>query len=64
MTLLETVNTYCPYCAELIELVIDCSFDQQDYIEDCFVCCRPISVEVLVGHDGNPQVITRHEDEV
>ena len=32
----------CPYCGEDVELVIDeGGGDQQSYVEDCPVCCRP-----------------------
>jgi hypothetical protein len=36
----------CPYCGEQIELSIDCSVEQQEYTEDCSVCCRPMLVAV------------------
>lgn len=42
----------CPYCGETIELLIDDSEAEQDYIEDCEVCCQPISVQVRVNDDG------------
>ncbi len=38
----------CPYCGETIDLVIDDSVDQQQYVEDCHVCCRPINITVTV----------------
>lgn len=44
----ELKSISCPYCGESIELVIDTSIDQQQYIEDCQVCCRPISVNVSI----------------
>ena len=34
----------CPHCWEKITLVLDLSVSMQDYIEDCFVCCRPIRI--------------------
>jgi len=43
-TLLDEVDVDCPYCGETITLVVDLSVDRQDYIEDCFVCCRPIRI--------------------
>lgn len=49
--MLDTHNTYCPYCGEPIELVIDASAGDQEYIEDCFVCCRPITVTMMVEGD-------------
>jgi hypothetical protein len=42
--LLHEADTHCPYCGEPITLVVDLSVDGQTYIEDCFVCCRPIRV--------------------
>ena len=41
----------CPYCGETIEIVIDGSLEQQNYIEDCSVCCRPIELSVTVTGD-------------
>lgn len=41
----------CPYCGESIDLVIDDSVDNQQYIEDCSVCCRPINIDVVVDQD-------------
>ena len=42
--LIDEINVDCPYCGESITLVIDLSITEQVYIEDCFVCCRPISI--------------------
>ena len=47
---LESIQ--CPYCGETLDLVIDDSVDQQQYVEDCHVCCRPISIAVTVEEDG------------
>ena len=42
----------CPYCGEPITMLLDLSEDgEQDYIEDCEVCCRPIRVR-LATTDG------------
>jgi hypothetical protein len=38
----EEAEVECPFCGESFSIVVDCSVDRQDYIEDCFVCCRPI----------------------
>ncbi len=32
----------CPCCGEDIEIVLDLSLPEQNYVEDCSVCCRPI----------------------
>lgn len=63
MSLQETAYIDCPYCGERIELVIDCSIGNQEYIEDCQVCCRPISLYVTIDEDGAPRVEARREDE-
>lgn len=41
----------CPYCGELIEVLVDPSEAAQEYVEDCFVCCRPIEIHVAVFDD-------------
>jgi hypothetical protein len=41
----------CPFCGETFTSVIDCSEDSQSYVEDCYVCCRPI-VFTVVCQDG------------
>ena len=43
MDLLQTQLLDCPYCGENIQVVVDCSVSEQNYIEDCQVCCRPIN---------------------
>ena len=35
---------YCPPRGENISMLIDLNFNNQFYIEDCEVCCRPIEV--------------------
>jgi hypothetical protein len=53
---LETVTSLqsvqCPYCGETFETEIDTSGGSQEYIEDCYVCCRPILFRVEVDVDG------------
>jgi hypothetical protein len=34
----------CPYCWETIEIALDLSVEEQQYVEDCSVCCRPIVI--------------------
>jgi hypothetical protein len=63
MQQIATRNVQCPYCGEVIEVVIDCSVSQQDYIEDCQVCCRPINFKVTVDHEGEPYIVVSHENE-
>ena len=46
----EPQTLSCPYCGEAVDLDIDeGGGNQQSYVEDCPVCCRPWQVEVT--HD-------------
>ena len=40
--MLELGTYSCPYCGEPAEAALDLSGGDQEYIEDCPVCCRPI----------------------
>ena len=37
-------QSQCPFCNEPVLFLIDPSEEEQTYIEDCSVCCRPIEV--------------------
>ena len=50
------IKDSCPYCGELIELTIDCSIPEQQYIEDCQVCCRPIQILASIDEFGTPMI--------
>ncbi|MGO9513747.1 MAG: CPXCG motif-containing cysteine-rich protein [Steroidobacteraceae bacterium] len=52
MNLLQDYDATCPHCWETINLTLDLSVPEQSYIEDCPVCCRPISVSYACS-DGN-----------
>ena len=53
---LAEIDIQCPYCWQSIGVLIDCSVESQEYIEDCQVCCRPIVFDVIVDDDGHPTV--------
>jgi hypothetical protein len=53
----------CPYCGEQIEIMIDHSAGDQDYIEDCQVCCKPINLSIRIDHEGDASVSARSDDE-
>lgn len=61
--MLPAIDTRCPYCGEPIELFVDDSVGDQQYVEDCQVCCRPIVVTVAMDADGGLGVEVRAEDE-
>jgi hypothetical protein len=63
MNLLEENTISCPYCGELITILVDQSIDSQQYIEDCEVCCRPIDISIKIDNSGACQVEIRNENE-
>ena len=40
----------CPYCWEPVTVLVDTSVPDQEYVEDCEVCCNPIAIHVRAIH--------------
>ena len=53
----------CPYCGETITVLVDDSLPEQEYVEDCQVCCRPIVLSVVVRSDGDVVVVATAEND-
>ena len=51
MYLQDTASINCPYCGESIEILVDRSVPNQTYIEDCSVCCQPITLTIRAGDE-------------
>lgn len=49
-----TAEVSCPHCGETITLFLDLSVESQSYIEDCSVCCSPMTVTYSAA-DGELQ---------
>jgi len=48
----------CPYCRESVEITLDPDGGvEQEYVEDCAVCCRPWQLHVSFDHDGAAEVV-------
>ncbi|ABB24211.1 CPXCG motif-containing cysteine-rich protein [Pelodictyon luteolum] len=62
MNLLESVSVPCPYCGQTMDLEIDCAAGNQQYTEDCPVCCKPVTIVVAIASNGTPSVEARPED--
>lgn len=60
---IEPTHIQCPYCWETIEILVDCSVESQEYIEDCEVCCRPIQFGIEVNDEGFPKVAASGDNE-
>jgi hypothetical protein len=54
---------HCPYCGEPISVIVDHSLGEQEYVEDCQVCCRPLVVSISIDADGSAKVSARYENE-
>lgn len=58
------IETTCPSCGEPITLVVDVTAGRrQRYVEDCWVCCRPMDVEVTVHSRDDVDVEVHPNDE-
>ena len=52
----------CPYCGEIVDVFVDRSVPEQVYVEDCYVCCRPILLSVRVGAGDEVAIEARQEN--
>lgn len=50
--MLQHESITCPHCWESIEIELDLSVDEQEYVEDCSVCCGPIVIRYRAGAAG------------
>jgi hypothetical protein len=48
----DALNIECPHCGETFSLALDASEGSAQFTVDCEVCCRPMTVSVRVGDDG------------
>lgn len=53
----------CPYCGETITVLIDDSAGEQDYYEDCSVCCCPILFNLSVDQLNKISVVVKKDDD-
>jgi Cysteine-rich CPXCG len=46
VNLLVEADVVCPWCGEVYPTTVDTSQGDQEAIEDCAVCCRPITLVI------------------
>jgi transcription elongation factor Elf1 len=52
----------CDSCGEEIVVPVDISAGaHQEYVEDCPVCCHPMSLRVDIAPDGEARIEGEHE---
>lgn len=63
MSALDSALVQCPYCWETLEVSVDPSVPEQEYVEDCQVCCQPILLTIHQDEQRVPHVQARAENE-
>lgn len=58
----EVSRVSCPYCGESFDIVVDCSIAEQSYIEDCYICCKPINFNIRITDNDGIQIEALHEN--
>lgn len=62
--MLDEETIQCPYCWERFTLLVDASEgEEQSFVYDCEVCCRPIDVQVRIM-DERVSVRTKQGKEI
>jgi hypothetical protein len=60
----EEIDIICPYCGEMIAVLVDSSSGSQEYYEDCSVCCASILFSLVVNPEGNiASIDVKRDDE-
>lgn len=62
-SVVDEVAIRCPYCGEMIDILVDGSEGEHEYYEDCSVCCSPILFEVLIDEVSGMKVIVKRDDD-
>jgi hypothetical protein len=53
----------CPYCGEPAEVEVDPGGPaEQEFVQDCAVCCRPWRVHVTRDEDEQTVTLQREDD--
>lgn len=61
---MEEYLASCPYCGESFTSLIDPGAGNQEYIEDCQICCRPIIFNIEIDIETQqPLVQLRTEND-
>ncbi|WP_086929766.1 CPXCG motif-containing cysteine-rich protein [Agarilytica rhodophyticola] len=61
MNLIEA-TLQCPYCWEMLNILVEPGVDEQSYVEDCQVCCSPILIHARVDDETLLQLSAEREN--
>ncbi|HHC72879.1 MAG TPA: CPXCG motif-containing cysteine-rich protein [Thiotrichales bacterium] len=56
-------RVFCPYCGEPFTLLLDVTDGEYESVEDCAVCCKPVTVRVWRTGEEEPSLEVLREDE-
>lgn len=56
------VEISCPHCGEPSTLEVEAGERDQEFVQDCSVCCRPLQVRLHIAEDGSIQASVEAED--
>jgi hypothetical protein len=57
----ETIDVFCPYCGEPSTISVTPGEEDEEFVQDCPVCCRPWKVRVRIRRDGSADVTVAPE---
>ena len=63
MERLTETQVYCPYCGEPFTTFVEVLDEDQQYTEDCYVCCRPIVFKMTIAINGDWDLSVYREGE-
>lgn len=50
--LIEEKQFLCPCCGSVISMLLELGHGGQRYVEDCEVCCNPVTISYQVDENG------------
>jgi hypothetical protein len=59
----DPVEVTCPWCGEPSTIAVDAGDGDEEFVQDCPVCCRPWQVRVRYRPDGSADVALGAEGE-
>jgi len=52
----DEVEVTCPYCGEPGSVSVAAGEEDESFVQDCAVCCRPWQVRIRRRRDGSAEV--------
>ena len=59
----EAVEVRCPCCGEPSTISVGLGEEDEEFVQDCPVCCRPWKVRIRIRRDGSADVTVAAEGE-